>query len=183
MEIRKLVPWNWFRDEEPSGSEYLPAVRPEQHSTPLMELHREIDRIFENAWRGFGFSPLANEPGLKGSATEGMLRPRVDISATDSEYAITVEVPGVDEDDIQLELFENRLIVKGEKRDEVERKDRQLYRVERAYGSFQRVLTLPADAEPDRIGAQFKSGVLTITLPRKAEAKSDGKRIDIRSAA
>ena len=107
------------------------------------------------------------------------MRPNVDISAGKNEYLITTEVPGIDEKDVKLELSNNTLTIKGEKRQEHEEKDRDHYRIERSYGSFQRVLSLPEDADQSGITAKFKNGVLTVGLPRRPEKKKNVKLIDI----
>lgn len=184
MELTKLNPWNWFKNEEESESKHLQVSRAGQHYTPLTQLHQEIDRIFDNAFRGFRLPSFEFDNTLSGVNQDVFLKPNVDIEASDKEYAITVEVPGVEEDNIKLELADNTLTIKGEKKQESKKKEKDVYRVERSYGSFQRVLSLPEDADQDNIDAQFKNGVLTITLPRKQVAtKPKGKVIDIKHAA
>lgn len=182
MDIRKLVPWNWFKEEEIPENRSLPIARREtQPYSPLAQLHSEVDRLFETMLRNFahpGLDTAAVQPGQN-----QLLRPSVDIAATEKAYSITVEAPGVDEDNIQLELLENTLTVKGEKKHLSETREANFYRVERHYGAFQRILSLPEDADRDNIDAQFSNGVLTITLPRKALSKPRGKVIDIRSVA
>lgn len=184
MELKKLAPWNWFKDEEATEGKHLPVNRTDQgHYTPLTQLHQEIDRMFDNAFRGFGLPSVGIRSAFPEIGQAALLKPNVDIASTDKDYSITVEVPGVEEDNIKLELEGNTLTVKGEKKQESETKEKDFYRVERSYGSFQRVLTLPEDADQDNIDAQFKNGVLTITLPKKAVEKADTKKIDIKKAA
>ena len=184
MNVKKLVPWNWFKDDEPSVSSSLPvsSAGQSQHS-PLLQFREEIDRLFENAFRSFGWPTAGLEPGVWNQARGMMWKPSVDIAATDKDYTISVEVPGVDEDDVKLELVDNVLTIRGEKRQSSESKDRDFYRVERSYGMFQRVLTLPDDVELDQINAQFANGVLTINMPRQAVSQRQGKLIDIKKAA
>ena len=185
MNIKKLAPWNWFKDEEKSEGMNVPVVRQQQQNFyPLGQLHQEIDRVFDNMFRSFGFPTLGFEGSLNGPGhSASLLRPNVDIAATDKEYTIAVEVPGVEQNNVKLELVDDSLVVKGEKVQERENKDRNYHRIERSYGSFQRVLSLPEDADRDGINAAFKNGVLTITLPRKAVTKTSGKVIEIRQAA
>lgn len=186
MELKKLAPWNWFKDEEESSgqSRNVPVSRTApQLYTPIARFHDEIDRMFDNVFRNFGLPSLGLDSTLAGLGQNMMLRPNVDISATDKEYTVTVEVPGVDEKDVKLELVGDTLTIKGEKKQESEKKEKDFYRVERSYGSFQRVLTLPEDADQEGINAQFKNGVLSITLPRRAVSKPKGKVIDIKKAA
>ncbi len=106
-------------------------------------------------------------------------KPTLDIAASDEEYTISVELPGVDEKDVHLELLDETLVIKGEKKHEKEEKEKNYYQMERSYGSFQRVLSLPEDAEQDGIGAAYKRGILTITIPRKAKAATKSKQIAI----
>lgn len=187
MNIRQLAPWNWFKDEEQSEARSVPVGRAgprnnQPYYTPLSQLHQEIDRMFDRVFSSF--SLLSTDWDTRLSQQQNMLlRPNVDITASDKEYTITVEVPGVDEDDVQLELANNALTIKGEKRQESKEENKDYYRIERSYGSFQRVLSLPEDADQDAIDAQFKNGVLTVRLPRKAVAKPKGKVIDIKKAA
>ena len=108
-----------------------------------------------------------------------MLRPRLDLTESDKTYSLAVELPGVDEKDISIELDNDTLTISGEKRREVNDSDEKgrLY-VERSYGSFQRMLTLPDDVDTSGIQANFDNGVLRVTIPR-TEAKTDTRRIEI----
>ncbi len=118
-------------------------------------------------------------PCHAGRRTGRMLKPALDIQ-TDKQYKIALEVPGVDEKDIQITLDNDVLLVRGEKRQEQETKDGGFHRVERSYGSFQRALNLPADANQDTIKAAFKNGVLTITMEkREASTPKQGRSIPI----
>lgn len=188
MDIKKFAPWNWFKKEEEEAGSTVPVVRqdvqqvyPESRSTsPIVQLHREMDRLVENAFRGFGLSPFRSELFTPHTAA-GLLKPQVDIGATDKEYSITVEVPGVDEKDVKVEIAGNTLTIRGEKKQEKEEKDKNYYRIERSYGSFQRVLSLPDDADQEGVKASFKKGVLKITMPRQALPRTEVKQIEIKS--
>lgn len=184
MDIKKLNPWNWFKKEE-NESGNVPVLRsgPAYHD-PLARFHQDFDRLFEDTFRRFGLPAL---PGLEMERTfpaipaDVLLKPSLDIAETDDEYTITVEVPGVDEKDLRLELADDTLTISGEKKLEKEEKEKNYYRMERSYGSFQRLLSLPEDADQDSIEASFKNGVLTIRLARKAGAKSEEvKQIEIK---
>ena len=183
MDISKLKPWNWFKKEEEEQAKDLPVRRPSSDFYgPLTSLHDEVDRLFNDAFRRFGMPSFFRDeyfPRWSQPASPSIMRPNVDISSGKNEYLITVEVPGIDEKDIKLELSNNTLTVKGEKKQEQEEKDRDHYRIERSYGSFQRVLSPPEDADQNGVTAKFKKGVLTVKLPRKPEAKKDVKLIDI----
>jgi len=187
MDIKKLAPWNWFKKEEEESGATVPITRQERQSVfgenapyhPMIQLHQEMDRLFENAFRGIGLSPFSNEWSTPLSAS-GLIRPQLDVAATDKEYSITVEVPGVSEKDVKIEIADNTLTIIGEKKQETEEKEKNYYRVERSYGSFKRVLSLPEDANQDDVKATFKSGVLSIKMPRKALQKTDLKKIEIK---
>lgn len=189
MDIKKFAPWNWFKKEEEDAGSTVPVVRSDEQQykpdlgthNPIVQMHREVDRLFENALRGFGLSPFRSDL-FTPFAAPGLLKPQVDIGATDKEYSITVEVPGVEEKDVKVEIANNTLTIRGEKKQEKEEKDKNYYRIERNYGSFQRVLSLPEDADQEGVNAVFKKGVLTITMPRKALPKAEVKQIEIKSS-
>lgn len=195
MDIKKLAPWNWFKKEEEESGAMVPVKRDETKPlsseegplSPLFQLHREMDKLFDNAFRGFGvsqtrfpgLSPLGSD-FLSPLSSSGFLKPQVDVGATDKEYSITVEVPGINEKDVNIEVVNNTMTIRGEKKQEKEEKDKNYYRVERSYGSFQRVLSLPEDADQEAIKATFKNGILTIKMGRKALPKPDVKQIEIK---
>jgi len=182
MELTRLNPWNWFKNEEESEAKHLVVNRERQPHAQLQPLHQEIDRLFERVFQNFGFPSLGSDNSFTRLGQDVLLKPSMDIEASDKEYAISVEVPGVDGDNIKLEIVENALTIKGEKKQESEKQDKDIYRVERSYGSFQRVVSLPDDANHENIDAQFKNGILTIRIPRKAVSKEKGKTIDIKRA-
>lgn len=180
MDIRKLAPWNWFKDEDEATS--VPVSRPMQPDLfPLGQLHQELERAFDALMKQAGFPSFGFGRGE--AVKSAWWRPSIDIAATDKEYVISVEIAGVEEKDVSLELVQNSLVVRGEKKQEQRRSEGDFYRIERSYGSFRRVLSLPDDVSRDEIDAKFKNGVLTITLPRKAASLSQGKTIEIRAAA
>lgn len=189
MDLKKLAPWNWFKKEEEDTGSSVPVKHTDSlakyhrggMSHPILQLQREMDRLFEDAFRGFGLSPFRSEL-FQPLAASGLLKPQVDVGASDKEYSITIEVPGVDEKDVKVEVANNIMTISGEKRQEKEEKNKNYYRVERSYGSFQRDLSLPTDANQEDVKAKFKNGVLTVTIPRKALPKSEVKQIEIKSA-
>ena len=112
------------------------------------------------------------------------LKPSLDIKDTDDKYIVSIEVPGVTKDDIDLRLEGNILTVHGEKKQEKKQDKENYHRIERHYGSFERVLTLPHDADVNNIDANFKDGVLTIHIKRKAiSSQKEGKKIEVKTAA
>lgn len=103
--------------------------------------------------------------------------PDVDIVETDGEIVVKAELPGMSKDDVDVEIDGNVLTLKGEKREEKEEKEKERYLYECSYGSFQRSFTLPTEVNADAVKAEFKNGVLKITLPKTGEPR--GKKIHI----
>ncbi len=132
--------------------------------------------------RGTAFWPSMFEPLRQfGSNVAHFFSPTADASHDTDNYRITVELPGVGQDDIDLSIHDGVLTVKGEKNYErhEEDKDAKYFFSERVYGSFQRSFRLPADADTDRIDAKFRDGVLTILIPRQTEPAASGKKIPV----
>ena len=138
-------------------------------SNPFSALQQEIDRLFDGFSRSFS-----------GFAGRDMM-PSMDLSETDQEIEITAELPGLEEKDIQLNLADNVLTIRGEKKNEREETKKDYHLVERSYGSFTRVVQLPEGVNPDSIKAVMSKGVLKVTVSKPAPAQT--KKIDIKSAA
>ena len=136
----------------------------------LTGMQQEMNRLFDEFF-GDRRSELA----------EGSWMPAVDVSETESEIVVRAELPGMTQDDIELNLQENVLTLKGEKKQEHQEEKENFHRVERNYGSFTRSFTLPCDANLDAVTATFKDGVLVITLPKSEVAKP--KKIEISTEA
>jgi len=177
MDLKKLSPWNWFKNEDEQNVTVAPAARTDDIAFPVTRLHREIDHMFDDFFRGSGFpSFLENRLPF---ATAQFLKPKLDISETDEKYEIRVEVPGVEKDNISIDINKDTLTIRGEKKMEKEDKSEKYHSIERRYGSFQRVLALPADADHDRIDAKFKDGVLKLAIVKNPEKHKNTKRIAI----
>jgi len=120
-----------------------------------------------------------------GRSMGGVLAPRVDIAEDEKAVVLTAELPGVKEADIEVSLVADQLTIKGEKRgeheDKKETEGRTVHRMERSYGAFQRTLTVPYQVDPTQVSAQFRDGVLTITLPKPPDAlaQKQGRKIEI----
>jgi HSP20 family protein len=147
--------------------------------SPLTSLQREMNRLFESFFSDFGDWSL--QPLSGWWAGEREFTPRLNVSETDHEVRVTVELPGVDEKDLDISATRNTLTIRGEKRDEKEEKEESFYRVERSFGSFERTLPLPADVVTDQVDASFSKGILTITLPKTKEAQAQAKRIKVKA--
>ena len=140
MELKKLAPWNWFKKEEeiehtiPVKHTEKNSYYPERYYDPTLSMHRDIDRMFDHFLRGFGMPPIGR-PGLWPTLGDsGLLKPKIDLSSSEQEYLLTVEIPGVNEKDVAIDIKGNTITVKGEKRQEKEEKDKNFYRIERSYG-------------------------------------------------
>ena len=186
MNINRLAPWNWFKKEEDLNGTALPATRTagERYPTdPVAQMQREVDQLFDDFFRGFGPGPSRRGPSLPRMWKQsGWLKPSVDIASTAKEYTIKVELPGVDEKDVEVDVAGDTLRIRGEKKQESEDKGRDYYAVERSYGSFQRVLALPEDADAEGVSARFKRGVMTIRIPRKESARTNVKQIEVEAS-
>ncbi|MGB2696509.1 MAG: Hsp20/alpha crystallin family protein [Candidatus Zixiibacteriota bacterium] len=147
-----LVRWRPFRD--------------------LVSIQDEMNRLFNDF---FGRVPSRFEGDL--SASEW--NPSVDISETKDEIVVKAEVPGMKKDDIKINLQDNVLTLKGERKQEKEEKETNFYRMERCYGSFTRSFNLPTMVQADKIKASYKDGILNITLPKAEEVKPKQIPIEI----
>ncbi len=148
------------------------TVRRGGETDPFLMLHREMSRLFEDFSRGFGLAPFGQDRLFGGT---GGWR-NIEVSDTDKEVKVTAELPGLEEKDIDVELANGILSIKGEKKTETEDKDRLFS--ECYYGRFER--RIPVDeVEEDKVSASFKNGVLTVTLPKSAKAQENVKRITI----
>jgi HSP20 family protein len=177
MELKNLLtPWNWFKKEEEQSQTVRSQNLLRLPDNPLVQFHRDIDKLFDNFFQGFPFSPFQRKSG---GSWNGLILPQVDIGESKKNYIITVEVPGVDEKDIDLTLADGTLTIRGEKRYEQEDSDKQYHQVERSYGSFQRMLSLPTDADENKVEAKFKNGVLTISVDKNPKMTSSAKKIAI----
>lgn len=165
--IKELVPAG-------QGKETPPARREEEY--PLFSLQRDVNRLFEDFFRGFDLRPLR-----MAEEKWGGFSPKMDLEETEKEYRITAELPGMEEKDVEVLLTGNAITLKGEKKEEKEEKDKSFYHMERSYGSFQRTVPLPEGIDINKVDADFKNGVLTVRLPKTVEAKTKSKKVPIRS--
>ncbi len=160
------------------------AVRREPRDV-LTEWRRETDRMFDEMWRGFGFpgQRWPDRPFGTGLMDAGMDWPRIDVEDRKDEIRVSAEIPGIDEKDLDVQLSENHLTIRGEKGAEHEdKREGSYYRSERFYGSFERTIPLPTEVDFEKIDAKFRKGVLTVRLPKTAAARERARRITVRSS-
>lgn len=169
MAIRDLIPWG--RQEN-----RLPTISAEQRDGdehPILSLHREVNRLFDDVFRGFAV------PSLGGAGS--LAWPHVELGETAKDIRVTAELPGLNEKDVDISLEEGVLTLRGEKRSEVEDKERGYS--ERSYGRFERRIGLPKGIDRERSNATFRNGVLTVTLPKTEAANENVRRIPINAQA
>lgn len=132
----------------------------------LTGMQQEMNRLFDEF---FG----ERHSGI----VEGSWAPAVDVSETEADLVIRAELPGLSQDNIELNLQDNVLTLKGAKQQEKKEDEENFHRVERSYGTFSRSFTLPINVNPEAVAATFKNGILVITLPKAEEARL--KKIEI----
>jgi HSP20 family protein len=157
-----------------------PRSRVPQQWEPFERFRHEMDRLFDDFAGGFGRGSLFGSSGRRGETTLAGA-PAVDLAETDKAYEITAELPGMDEKNIEVKLAMGVLSIKGEKQEEKEEKDKNYYRRERSFGSFERSFHVPDNVDAEKIQASFKNGVLSVMLPKTAEAQKGPKKIDVKT--
>lgn len=136
----------------------------------LESLRRDMNRMFEDFFRG---DMLAENSFFSRDWT-----PAVDVVENNDSYILKAELPGMNKDDVKITLENNVLTIRGEKKNELEKKEGNFHRVERSYGVFERSFTIPGTIKANDIDAQYKDGILTLTLLKAEEAKP--KMIDVK---
>ncbi len=163
MAIRDLIPWNRGRE---------PTLRREEEFNPFLTLHREVNRLFDDVFRGFDLAPFGTDRFFDRT----MRWPNIEVSETEKEVKVTAELPGLDEKDVDVELANGVLAIRGEKKTETE--GNGLWFSERYYGRFERRIPVE-DVDEDNVSAVFKNGVLAVTMPKLPQAQARVKRIAI----
>lgn len=143
---------------------------------PFLSLQREMNRMFDDVFRGFG----ALSPAGRGERGGAMMQPEIDVSETEQAYKICADLPGVSEKDVDVTLDNDVLTIKAERTQERNEEKENYHLVERSHGVFQRALRLPSDVDADNVEANFQNGVLTLTIPKSAGRSS--RRIQVQGA-
>jgi HSP20 family protein len=148
-----------------------------RYSDPFGALRSEMDRLFDSFMGGLPTLPSMFEPtGTRGFA----LMPSLDVKETDKEIAVEAELPGLDEKDVSLTIANGVLTIQGEKKLDHEEEKENYHVMERRYGSFQRSLRIPDTVDEEKIEARFDKGILKVTLPKRPEAASEQRKIEIK---
>ncbi|MEN8197679.1 MAG: Hsp20/alpha crystallin family protein [Pseudomonadota bacterium] len=158
-----------------AASENVPVERSSPtDDNPIASMQRQVNRLF---------SDYMNQPLMSWFDADrwfsGAARPNVDMTETDNTYEVTAEVPGFEQKDVEVKITDGALVLEGKTESETEEKGKTWHRHERRFGSFSRSLPLPTGADQEKAKARLKNGVLTVTVPKKAEAKSSVKKIEI----
>ena len=170
MDLKSLVPWR------SNNKTSLPATS-DDYFDPFVTFRREMDRMFDDFFTGFGGRGLmASSAGWQG------VTPTLDVTETDKEIVVTAEVPGLDDKDFEVTLAGDMLTIKGEKKAEHEERNGDSHYMERRFGSFSRSLRLPHEVKDEKVDAKYDKGVLTIRVPKSAEAQSAVRRIEVKAA-
>ncbi|MEQ8968678.1 MAG: Hsp20/alpha crystallin family protein [Azospirillaceae bacterium] len=145
---------------------------------PFDSPHREMDRLFDEFSRGLPFGGLRRQ--IEGGLT---VWPSMDVAESDDgTVTVTAELPGIDEKDLTVDLHDNVLTIRGEKKSERKESKQDYHMSERSYGAFSRRIALPFEADPDKVTAHVGKGVLTVTVPRPPEAQKKARRIEVKPA-
>jgi len=163
MAVRDLIPWR-SRNR---------SLLPRRYESPFEAFHRAFDRLFEDFFGDRDWWPLA-------PVAEGTFAPRVDVREKDKEVVVTAELPGLEEEDVEVELSDEGLTIRGEKKQEQEERGEGYYRAERTYGAFQRFIDLPCEVDGEKAEAEFRNGILTVILPKRPEEQGNRKKIQIK---
>ena len=167
MEVRKETP--------PATVEGWPS---------MASLKNEIDRLFDDFSAGFSRQPLARRvQSLIPSVADWALQPATELVECEGEYRITAELPGMAAKDIDIKLTDGTITLRGEKSEEKKHEKEDYLVSERRYGKFQRTLSLPSGIDADNVSADFANGILTVTLPKSAEAKQKERKVEVKTAA
>jgi HSP20 family protein len=169
MDFKALVPW---RNDTKSQA---PATR-DDYLDPFVAFRREVDRMFDGFFDGFGRSGRSSLTGWSAPT------PSIDLAENDKEITITAELPGLDEKDFELTVTGDLLTLKGEKKSEHGQRNGDSYYAERRYGSFSRSVRLPFEVKDEAVEAKFDKGVLTVRVHKPADLQRPARRIEVKRA-
>ena len=169
MPFESLLPTRWTRSRFPRWATHEFEV--------LDNLRDEVDHLFDDFARGTTWPRLASAAGPSAEC------PSIDIQETGDNIIITADMPGIEKNDIDVELSDGKLTIRGTKTEEREEKRGSYVTHERHVGSVYRTMHLPCECAADKVIAEVKNGVLTVTLPKPAELKEQAKHVEVKQAA
>jgi HSP20 family protein len=177
MSTKPLAPWKW-------GGLVSDQLKLEPHPYTSLKkemdaLREEMDELFDDFWQGAGRHRLLSEMGH----AFGEVVAHLDVMEDSKGYHVTVDLPGMDQSDVDVMLEDDVLTIKGEKKRESEEKKQNFFKRERIFGSFQRTCRIPGSVDQAKIEASFDKGVLKIDLPKAAHIRRKAKQIKVKKAA
>lgn len=166
--------------------QHAQAAQQQQRVPEIIRAWQEIDRVFDQLTAGFGL-PFARRFASLGGNTRrtnesAASLPFTDIAETDKDYRVSMELPGVDPKNIQIDVEGSALLIRADRRRDDETQQGNVIISEREYGTVQRALTLSNDIDRDQIRAEYRNGVLAVSLPKSQQAQAQRKRIDVQTA-
>jgi len=179
----KLLPSKWLNKKNGLDFRRQSQHNDDHEEHPAYTLQTEMNRLFDDFFRAADM-PLFNRSFALNSFSDleqSATTPRIDIHETDKELQISAELPGMNENQIDVSLSKSAITISGEKKQESEQNVKGWYRMERSYGAFSRSIALPCDVEQESCKASFKNGVLTVTLKKVPEAQASARCIPIKN--
>jgi HSP20 family protein len=153
------------------------TAKPEERRLRFRDPFDLFEDLREEMSRLWGQRPLIRHPAFR--VAEGIWTPRTDIYEKNDHVHVKVELPGMNKDDVKVEMHNGDLVIQGERKAEQEVREEDYYRMERTYGTFYRRLPIPFEVKPDQIQASYKDGVLEVEIPRPAQAAAEPKKIAV----
>jgi len=173
MTLKQIIPWRWgglrsWEDEDRPFESFFHGMD---------SLHKEMNHLFEDFLKSNGRPSLSPKPW-----DYAPLNPQLDETEDEKAFHVKIELPGMDQEDVDITLTDGLLTIRGEKKQEEEEKGKDFYRSERSFGSFRRTLPIPVEVDESKIEASFKKGILSIEFPKTAEAQKKVKHIKVKAA-
>lgn len=168
-----LIPWSWGKKNFPTKTEN----GSQSETARYVSLHQDMNSAFDKFFDAFESEMTMP---LSEFARSSTYQPRVEMKESAKDICVSVELPGVDEKDVDVSIDSRCLTIKGEKHEEKEDNTSGYYRMERHYGSFTRSVPFPCEIDKDKAQATYKRGVLTVTLPKAPNAQHEVKKIPVR---
>ncbi len=162
-----------------------PAPAPARPPDVLRSFRSDMDRLFDRFAGSFGMPAFSRMIDAMPTFDTGyaLSMPAVDVTEDAAAYKVTAELPGMSEKDVEVTLAGDTLLLRGEKKQETEKGDASYHLSERTWGEFRRSFALPDGVDRDKVAAEFAKGVLTITLPKTAQAQKQSRQIEVKTAA